>query len=82
MESIGAIDIETRLSELLERTAHGETFEITKNGRAVGKLVPPDVARDRQASAAAVQRLKQMAGFGGKMRREELKAMIHEGHRF
>jgi len=82
MESIAAIDAQTRLSELLDRTAHGETFEITEGGRTVGKLVPPDMVRDRKASAAAVERLKAMAGFGGRMSPEERKAMIHEGHRY
>jgi prevent-host-death family protein len=81
MEKIGAFDAKTRLSELLDRTAQGETFEITKHGRPVGRLTPPDNTRDRKASAAAVQRLKAMSGVGGKMKREELKAMIHEGHR-
>ena len=82
METIGAFDAKTRLSELLARTAKGETFEITKHGRPVGRLVPPENARDRQASAAALGRLLAMKGIGGKMSREELKAMIHEGHRF
>jgi prevent-host-death family protein len=81
MESIGAFEAKTRLSELLERTEHGEAFQITKHGRPVGRLMPPEGARDRKASAAAVARLKAMSGFGGKMSREELKSMIHEGHR-
>ena len=45
MESIAAFDAKTRLSELLDRAAKGETFQITKHGRPVGKLVPPDPAR-------------------------------------
>ncbi|MGA3066964.1 MAG: type II toxin-antitoxin system prevent-host-death family antitoxin [Tepidisphaeraceae bacterium] len=81
METIGAFEAKTRLSELLERTEHGEAFQITKHGRPVGRLMPPEGARDRKASAAAVARLKAMSGFGGKMSREELKSMIHEGHR-
>jgi prevent-host-death family protein len=82
METIGAFDAKTRLSELLERTARGEAFEITKHGRPVGRLMPPEAAPDRQAVAAAVERLKRMRGKFGKMSREELKAMVHEGHRF
>jgi prevent-host-death family protein len=81
METIGAFEAKTRLSELLERTEQGEAFQITKHGRPVGRLMPPEGARDRKASAAAVARLKAMSGFGGKMSREELKSMIHEGHR-
>ena len=82
METIGAFDAKTRLSELLERTARGEAFEITKHGRPVGRLMPPEAAPDRQATAAAVARLKKMRGKFGTMTREELKSMIHEGHRF
>lgn len=81
METIGAFEAKTRLSELLERTEHGETFQITKHGRPVGKLIPPDTTRDPQAIAQAVQRLKAMSGMGGTMKTDELKAMIHEGHR-
>jgi prevent-host-death family protein len=81
MEIIGAFDAKTRLSELLKRTEQGETFQITKHGRPVGRLVPPDNARDHKAIAAALERLKAMSGIGGKMNAEELKAMAHEGHR-
>ena len=56
MESIAAFDAKTRLSELLERAANGETFESTKHGRPVGKLGPPDSARDPRVVAEAVQR--------------------------
>jgi prevent-host-death family protein len=39
MESIGAFDAKTRLSELLERVARGEMFVITKHGHPVARLV-------------------------------------------
>lgn len=81
METIGAFDAKTRLSELLERTEHGEVFHITKHGRPVGKLVPPDTARDPQAVAAAVQRLKGMRGLFGGMSKSEVLALKHQGHR-
>ena len=82
METIGAFDAKTRLSELLDRTEHGEAFQITKHGRPVGKLVPPDTARDPQAIAAAVERLKGMRGLFGDMRKSEVLALKHKGHRF
>lgn len=44
METIATADAATRLPELLERTARGETFEITADGRPVGRLVPPTTA--------------------------------------
>lgn len=41
MERIGVTDITNRITELAARLAHGETFEITVDGRPVGLLIPP-----------------------------------------
>lgn len=82
MEIIGAFDAKTRLSELLDRAAKGETFQITKHGRPVGKLGPPDAARDPKVIADAVQRLRGFRGAFKGMNRDELIDMKHEGHRF
>ena len=82
MESIAAFDAKTRLSELLDRAAKGETFQITKHGRPVGKLVPPDTARDPEVIAEAVRRLKGFRGTFKGMGRDALIALRHEGHRF
>lgn len=82
MESIAAFDAKTRLSELLERAANGETFEITKHGRPVGKLGPPDSARDPKVVAEAVKRLKTYRGALKRMSRTDLLALKHDGHRF
>jgi prevent-host-death family protein len=82
VESIAAFDAKTRLSELLDRAAKGETFQITKHGRPVGKLVPPDAARDPEVIAEAVQRLKRFRGTFKGMGRDALIALKHEGHRF
>ena len=82
METIAAFDAKTRLSELLDRAARGETFQITKHGRPVGKLVPPDLARDPVVIAEAVARLKQFRGTLKDMSADELIALAHEGHRF
>ena len=82
MEIIGAFEAKTRLSELLERTERGEAFQITKHGRPVGKLVPPDTTRDPELVAQAVRRLKGMRGLFRGMRKDELLKLKHEGHRF
>lgn len=82
METIGATDITKRLAELLERTAHGETFEITHNGRAVAKLVPAEKIPDPPAAAAAVERLKAMRGTLPGMKAADVRQMAHEGHKY
>ena len=81
MESIAAFDAKTRLSELLDRAAKGETFEITKHGRPVGMLGPPDSPRDPIAIAEAVARLRQFRGALKKTKRADLLTLAHEGHR-
>jgi prevent-host-death family protein len=82
MEKIGAFDAKTRLSELLDRTAKGETFEITKHGKPVGRLVPPETVPDAAAKAAAVEWLKNLEGFFGDMTKEEILSLKHEGHKY
>jgi prevent-host-death family protein len=82
MQKIGAFDAKTRLSELLDRTAKGETFEITKHGRPVGRLVPPEADRNPAVVAAAVDRLKNARSLFGDMSKEEILSLKHEGHRF
>ena len=82
VESIAAVDAKIRLSELLDRAAKGETFQITKHGRPVGKLVPPDTSRDPQAIAEAVRRLKRFRGAFKGLSRDELIDLKHKGHRY
>ena len=83
MESIAAFDAKTRLSELLDRAANGETFEITKHGRPVGKLGPPDSARDPNPKvvAEALKRLKHYRGALKGVSRDDLVALKREGQR-
>ena len=80
METIGAFEAKTRLSELLERAAKGESFRITKHGRAVGRIVPPENTRDPREIAEAVRRLKSFRGTFKGMPRDEFLALKHEGH--
>jgi prevent-host-death family protein len=81
MESVGAFDAKTRLSELLARAEGGESFVITKHGRPVARLVP-ERERDERRIAAAALRLRKMRGTLKGVTVEELQAARHEGHRF
>lgn len=81
MYSIGAFDAKTRLSELLARAERGESFVITKHGRAVARLVPEKEA-DPKRIAAAVASLKSFRGALKGSSLEELRSDRLEGHRF
>lgn len=53
---IAAFDAKQKLSELLNRTVSGEEFTITKHGRPVARLGPPEEQAGRQAARAALLR--------------------------
>lgn len=81
MESIGAFDAKTRLSELLERVAKGETFIITRHGHPIARLVP-ETARDPERVSRAVDRLKSFHKGTSRVALKELLDSRHEGHRY
>jgi prevent-host-death family protein len=80
MESLGAFEVKTHLSDLLRRVERGESFTITRNGVPVAKLVPieerpkPDV---EQAITDLLALRKQRAGKG--LSAGEVKQLINEG---
>ena len=81
MESIGAFDAKTRLSELLARADGGESFVITKHGRPIARLVP-DSGPDSESVAAAAARLRSFRGELKDVSPTALRDARHEGHRF
>lgn len=49
METVGAFEAKTHLSELLQRVEAGSEITITRHGKPVARLVPiADVANDAQ----------------------------------
>lgn len=46
---IGAFEAKTHLSQLLNRVEAGETLTITRHGKRVARLVPPDAEPSRKA---------------------------------
>ena len=59
MDSIGAYEAKTHLSELLERVAGGETITITRHGMPVAVLTPVQQGPGRSA-AELVDELRQL----------------------
>jgi prevent-host-death family protein len=54
-KSIGAYEAKTRFSELIARAEQGESFVVTKHGREVARIEPPqsvEQAKARQAVEA------------------------------
>jgi prevent-host-death family protein len=84
INSIGAYDAKTRLSELLDRVESGEQIVITRHGRPIARLIPERGA-DQAAARAAVGRLhalgQQLAARGVNLSDAEISSLRQEGRR-
>lgn len=80
MLEIGAFEAKNKLGQLLDRIERGEEITITRHGRPVAKLVPPDVGFDRAKARRAAARLRE-ASRGLTLGPLEIKSLIEEGRR-
>jgi prevent-host-death family protein len=82
MKEIGTFEAKNQLSALLELVAQGEDVVITRHGRPVARLVPPEGARrkasDAFEAAAALRTLAKAARLGA-FNWEEWKIFRDEG---
>jgi prevent-host-death family protein len=67
MESVGAYEAKTHLPKLLDRVAHGEEIQITRNGRPIARLVlePADDAADIRSVIAEIRAFREECKLGG-----------------
>jgi prevent-host-death family protein len=83
METVGAFEAKTNLSQLLDRVERGEEVIISRHGRAIAKLVPVGDQRQSDIDCAA-ERLRAFRSTHavGSMTREEIRSARDEGRRF
>ena len=79
METIGAYEAKTHLSEILDRVSKGETFTITKHGVPVAVLHPPKNKRTGKPSDV-IHEIK-MFRKNNKLNGLSVKEMIEEGRK-
>lgn len=81
MSAVALFDAKNRLSELVDRVVAGEVIEITRRGKVVARLAPPEDAATRQRSAQdAVLRLQQ-ASQGVSLGTLSSRSLVHQGRR-
>lgn len=79
--SVGSFEAKTHFGQLIERAMRGEEILITRRGKLVAKLVPPDSGSDLEAAKTAALRLRSLAKEMdlGKFHWEDWKAYRDEG---
>ncbi|WP_157270863.1 type II toxin-antitoxin system Phd/YefM family antitoxin [Azohydromonas aeria] len=80
MSTVALFEAKNRLSELIDRVQAGEVIEITRRGKVVARLTPPESDDARQRGLDAVARLRearQGVSLGGLSSRE----LIRDGRR-
>jgi prevent-host-death family protein len=60
MREVGAFEAKTRLGQILDWVEAGEEVVITRRGKVVARMVPPDVTADRERVRRAVTRIREM----------------------
>lgn len=80
MKSIGAYEAKTHLPRLLDEVEKGERITITKHGRPVAVLVPPDAAPTIDVDA----QMERMRAFrkGNRLAGITIRELIDEGRRY
>ena len=76
-------EAKARFSEVVDRAEAGETIEITRRGRVVAKIAPPDLppeeASARRRRAVAMIRRHRETMPQGTRTPEEIKALCRDG---
>jgi len=61
MHEFGAFEAKNKLGHLLDLVEHGEEVMIKRHGKEVARLVPAHPTVNRDATRAAVQRIRERA---------------------
>jgi prevent-host-death family protein len=81
---VHAAEADDKLLELLKYAENGETIIITRHGKPVAHLTPPDeeCERELREEAWGEFRRRQATWKMTKMTTQEILDLRHEGHRF
>jgi prevent-host-death family protein len=81
MTEIGSIAAKTHLPQLLERVSRGEKIVITKRGKPVAMLVPPE--KEEKMEVREVLRRMRKLRRGNKLGKDlTIRDLIEQGRRY
>jgi len=81
METVGAFEAKTHLSNLLDRVSKGETITITRHGVPTALLIPFDTAAKKLTHTSIVQGMRSLRKQI-KPSKMTIRQMIEEGRRY
>lgn len=81
MREVQSSDAKTHLTQLLSEVERGESFTITRRGRAVARLVPADDLR-REEIEKTMQQIVALRASLPRIPVDEIRQARHEGHRY
>ncbi len=82
IQEIGAFEAKTKLSELLEKVQHGQTFQITKRGKPVAVLSPVQESQNEKKKEISLVELSKRIRAQSRPGKESIKELIHMGHKY
>jgi prevent-host-death family protein len=83
MTTVGTFTANTHLAQLLERVAQGEKVLITRRGKPVAMLVPPDDEGEPSLAEVVQKMLEFRQRYGPRLGPElTIRDLIEEGRRF
>ena len=78
MKEIGAFEAKNKLGQLLDMVEQGEEVLITRHGRPVARLVPPQHAFNRSEAREAARQIREMSR-GVRLGGIKIKELVDEG---
>jgi len=83
MVEVGTFHAKTHLTQLLDRVSKGERVVITRRGKAIAMLVPPETATATDVAAVVREMLSHRDQHGPKLGRGlSIRKLVEEGRRF
>ena len=80
MTSVALFEAKNRLSELIDRVQAGEEFVITRRGKVVARLAPPEASDAAQRASDAIASLR-ASRQGVSLGRLKSRDLVVEGRR-
>jgi len=62
MKQVGTFEAKNQLSALLDLVAQGEDVLITRHGKPIARLVPPEASHSKENADRAIERIRARAG--------------------